>query len=142
MKTSSRFQPDEPEELAEQVPGGPDERPPLLVLALARPLADEDDLRVRVSLAGDRLRPPLREAAAITDADFVRDGLQRRPSFVRGHATPTARRDAGASQSLRARSSAICTALVAAPLRRLSETTQNASPRRSGSERSWRIRPT
>ena len=76
-----------------------------------------------------------------SDTDLVRDGLQRRPSIVRGHAprrrhaapsTAGARRDAGASQPRATSSSAISTAFVAAPLRRLSETTQNASPRPSG----------
>ncbi len=47
-----------------------------------------------------------------------------------------------ASDQRAATSSAICTALRAAPLRRLSLLTNSASPRPSGTPGSWRSRPT
>jgi len=52
------------------------------------------------------------------------------------------RRDAAVNQPRSTRISAIWTALVAAPLRMLSETTQNATPRPSSRDVSERTRPT
>jgi hypothetical protein len=49
---------------------------------------------------------------------------------------------AQAETSFAATSSAICTALRAAPLRRLSLLTNIASPRPAGAPSSWRMRPT
>ena len=50
--------------------------------------------------------------------------------------------DTRRARGWRRRSSAICTALSAAPLRRLSLLTNSASPRPSATPGSWRIRPT
>ena len=88
------------------------------------------------------------EPAAGADPDLGRDRLERRAgaravgSRRRRPARRAARAAAGASQPRSTRSSAIWTALVAAPLRRLSLTTQNARPRSSSIDGSWRTRPT
>src|SRR6185437_15573426 len=132
----------------------PDERPALGVLGLAGPLAHEHDLGVRIALAGNRLRPALAELAARADTHLRRDRLEggsalfgrgrRDGRLARGHAgaSTASRRDRALTRPRSTRSSASCTAFVAAPLRRLSETTQKAMPRSSGMDGSWRTRPT
>ena len=148
MKTSSRRQPSVAEELRQEVAGATDERPALPVLVEARALADEHDLGVGAALAGDRVRPRLGEPAARAGADLGGDRLERRPALVRGsrrrprspRPPPSVRRArrgraAGRTQPRSTSTSAIWTAFVAAPLRRLSLTTQNARPRPSGDRR-------
>ncbi len=133
---------DQRQELLQEAAGGAHEGTAEAVLVLAGPLPHEHDLRVRVTLTRHGLGALLREAAAPAGADLAGDGVECCLAFLARHASPTARRDAAASQSLRARISAISTAFVAAPLRRLSATTQKARPRPSGTEGSWRMRPT
>ena len=90
------------------------------------------------------LRPGLVEAAPRADANLVGDRLERRAALGVGHAgVPAAFRAAAAlTQPRSTRISASWTALVAAPLRRLSLTTQKASPRPSSMDGSCRTRPT
>src|SRR6185295_5865610 len=145
---------DRGEEADEQLAGAADERPALGILGLAGTLADEHDLGVRMALAGHGLRPPLGELAAGAGTDLRGDRLQGGSAFLgraRDDGCP-ARRHAGASTAARrprartqpraTSASASSTALVAAPLRRLSETTQKARPRPSAIDGSWRTRPT
>src|SRR6266404_2013412 len=139
------------EELDEQVAGPPDERTALAVLVLARSLPDEDDLRVGVALTWHGPRPCLVEPAAGAGSNVGGHLLERRQALVVGHAEPSALAPTGSrTRSSRGRSppygwaprtaaawthprrmssSAIWTVFVAAPLRRLSLTTQNAIPR-------------
>ena len=138
MNTSSRRQPIVAEQLHEQVAGATDERPALAILVLARALTDEHDLRGRVPLPGtafvrvswSRQRVQARTSAAIASSAARRSASvtlgprERRPR--RGADAPRAGR--GRTQPRSTRTSAISTAFVAAPLRRLSETTQNARP--------------
>ncbi len=132
----------------EHAPGAAHERTPLAILVEARALADEHDLGVRIALARHRLRPALVEPALRAHPDLARDGLERRLALVAHHAgrpplAPTGWRSLALRTQPRSTStSAISTALDAAPLRRLSLTTQNASPRLPSIEGSWRTRPT
>ena len=68
--------------------------------------------------------------------DRLRDPPLRRLRHRRRARSP------GGSSRARPATSAISTALDAAPLRRLSDTTQNARPRLPSIDRSWRTRPT
>src|SRR5688500_6773956 len=52
------------ENLVEKIPCGSDERPPGFVLGATRCLADADELRFRVTLAGNGVESSLVEAAA------------------------------------------------------------------------------
>src|SRR5258706_238177 len=132
------------EELHEEVAGPTDERPPEAVLVDPGPFADEDDLGVRLALAGHGVRPRRAEAAALAHANLGRDRLELDAPLVGGHraTAPAARRLRGASQSRSARISASRTAFVAAPTRRLSATIQSARPRPAGRDASRRMRPT
>src|SRR5207245_3038978 len=98
---------------------------------------------------GNGLRPLLVQPATRAGSNLGGDPLERGPALGLGHAvlpsSPTpagtlVRAEAGASQPRLATSSAISTAFVAAPLRRLSLTTQNAMPRSTDGSR--RTRPT
>src|SRR4051794_8830944 len=62
------------EQLVEQVPGPPDEREPLLVLAGARRLADEHHVRVGIAGAEDELRPDVLQRTSVRVAHFAIDG--------------------------------------------------------------------
>ena len=134
MNTSFAAPADVAEQALQQAAGATDERSALAVLVGTRALADEQDLGVGVALAGDGLRPRLVQPAAGADPDLGRDRLERRAALGGRHAgVPAAVRVAAArTQPRSTRISASWTALVAAPLRRLSLTTQNASPRPSG----------
>ena len=94
---------------------------------------DADDQAIAKKRAGQRLNAIARVLDRVRECGPARFGR---------HAAPAARSDALASQPFRATTSAISTAFVAAPLRRLSETTQKASPLPAGSEASARMRPT
>src|SRR3990172_2013672 len=150
---------DRGQEADQEVPGPTDERSPLAVLVEAGTLADEDDLRVRVALTRDGVGAPGVEATTGAGADLRGDGLQRRRARGRrgrrglerlrergrGHAgapTGPARRDRARIQSRPTSASAISTAFVAAPFRRLSETTHRPSPRSPSTDGAWRTRPT
>ena len=69
--TSSRVRPIPAEELAEQLPGGADERDALLVLVEARSLADEHQVGVGRARAEDDLGARLREGALRAARDRV-----------------------------------------------------------------------
>ena len=143
---------DRGQQLHEQVAGTTDERPALAVLVEAGALADEDDLGLRVALAWDRPRARGVQPAVRADPDLRGDGLERDSALDVGHAVASAapgptyglapRDAAGRTQSRSRRISASSTVFVAAPLRRLSETTQKARPRPSAIEASRRTRPT
>ena len=135
---------DVPEQVHEQAAGAADERPALAVLVHARALADEHDLGGRIALTGDGLRAGLMEATARAHAHLVGDRLERRTALGVGHAAvPAAFRAAAAlTQPRSTRTSASWTAFVAAPLRRLSLTTQKARPRPASMDGSCRTRPT
>src|SRR6266511_5019635 len=133
--------PERPDEPGQQLARLAHERPALGVLVATRSLADEHHLSRRMSLARHGLRSLLVEPTAGAGANLAGDGLERRAALGIRHAEP-ARSDARRTQPRAARSSAISTAFVAAPLRRLSLTTQKARPRPSAIEGSWRTRPT
>src|SRR6185436_11061424 len=105
---------------------------------------DEDDLGGGIALARDGIGPRGVESAAGAIADLRRDRLERRTALGLGHAgDPAASRVAAALTHPRStKISAISTAFVAAPFRRLSLTTQNAMPRPPSIDGSWRTRPT
>ena len=63
----------------EQLPSGPDERAPFEVLAVAGLLADEDDVRVRATLAEDCLRAGFPERAGLAPGGRLAQLLQARP---------------------------------------------------------------
>ena len=132
------------EEVHEEASCATHERAALTVLVHSRALAHEDHLGRGVTLAGHRLRASLVETASCAHPDFRRDRLERRAALGVGHAAvPAAFRAAAAlTQPRSTRISASWTAFVAAPLRRLSLTTQNARPRPSSIDGSWRTRPT
>ena len=142
MKTSSRRQPIERSRSVRRPPAAPDERPPLLVLVLPGPSPTKTTSVSALPSPGTARVRPRREPAARAAPDLVVDGRQGCASLVARHAARPARRDAGASHPRAATSSAIWTAFVAAPLRRLSLTTQKARPRPSGTDTSRRTRPT
>ena len=73
-------QPDAGEQLAEQLPGGADERHALLVLVEARRLADEHQLGGRRARAEDDLGAGLGERAALAAGDLVAVRDQRQIS--------------------------------------------------------------
>ena len=132
----------------QQRPGPAHERPALAILVEAGALADEHHFGVGVALARDRAGAALVQAAAGADPDLARDLLERRTALDRGHAGDRPAAATGRrwllfrTQPRSTSASAISTALEAAPLRRLSETTQNARPRLPGIDGSWRTRPT
>jgi hypothetical protein len=68
-------EPDAGEKLVEELPRLADERESLLVLVEARGLADEHQVRVRVPVPEDDLRPAFREAAARAAGDLGRVGV-------------------------------------------------------------------
>ena len=145
MKTSSRDQPIDASSSVEQRPGLAHEGPALPVFVEARALAHEEDLRCGRPFARDGLRSGLVQPAARADRHLRRDGIERRLALGLGHdASPAplgaARRDRALTQPRSTSTSAISTAFVAAPLRRLSLTTQKASPR--STDGSVRTRPT
>src|SRR4029077_10888531 len=170
MKTSSRRQQLDPRTFPTTEPARPKTesppRPPVQEAAgertsvvcrvRSRPLTDEDHLGRGVALPGHGLGATHVEPASRAVADLGRDGLERRPALGVGHAPlppepPTCSRarygrapraDACSTQFRSRRISAISTAFVAAPLRRLSETTHSARPRSPGIDSSRRTRPT
>ncbi len=100
MNTSSRCQPMDPMSSVEQATGSTHERPALLVLVLAGPLAHEHHLGVRAPLTRHRVRPTGRQSTAGAAADLGGDGLERRRSVGRSSrwsrsARPTMRRATG-----------------------------------------------
>ena len=148
MNTSSRCQPIDCEQPDQEPAGAADERPALAVLVEPGSLADEHHFGVGVALARHGSRPRPGQAAAVAGPDLRRDLLERPAALVRRHAgDPAVAPTAWRSEALRIQpratsSSASSTAFDAAPLRRLSDTTQNASPRLPGIDGSWRTRPT
>src|ERR1035437_10556083 len=134
------------EELPEEHPRATNERPPLTVLVVAGTLAHEHDLGVGAALPRNGEGARLVQPAIGAGPDFDRDRFEGGASVELDHAgwpdSTGPRSPAGRIQPRSAISSAISTAFVAAPLRRLSLTTQNASPRPPAIEGSWRIRPT
>ena len=78
MKTSSRLRPIASMMRVRSCPGLPHEREPLLVLVASRGLADEHELRVRVALAEDDVRPRLRELASRTALEEALEARQVR----------------------------------------------------------------
>ena len=136
---------DRREQLVEERPGLADERPALPVLVETRTFAHEDDLGCGRPLPRHGPCPTLVQAAARARRDLRPYCVERRLALDVPHeASPApfgaARRERAFTQPRSRRVSAISTAFVAAPLRRLSLTTQKAMPR--WTEGSVRTRPT
>src|ERR1035437_3482736 len=114
-------------------------------LVVARAFADEYNLRIGGSFARNGLGSRLMEPTSGAHGNLRPDGVERRPALDFCHdAAPappdTSRRDLALTHPRSIRDRAISTALVAAPLRRLSLTTPKASPR--STDGSVRTRPT
>jgi len=64
------------QESVEELPGGADEGPSLLVLLSARRLPDKDNGRIRIAFAQHGVLPLVAQPAIATEDDFTRQLLQ------------------------------------------------------------------